>query len=312
MENVLLPTKKRKTTHGQKPIYSGYDIEPTLKRKNHSKKKKKKKTTNYRSDDKEEGLIPMADTIRFLKGEYCGAFHTYFQKRGVNVNISYETGEHKANKPKGKKVYVSECEAIFSVSAQAVTKKQAINDAALAMMKSMELIPEGAEDPNRDGVWQLRALSGPKVIVVKKKKEELWAEREIDKEQKIYCGTVKFYSPRRKFGIISLEEDITFKDATAERNIFAAKDDIVCCSDRSGMNNAAKVVFKIYNDSLGIGAYEVKNEDGTPIFYDPKPKPKKIEDAKLGGNKLSEAETDAKPKTKDEKKDDAAAVGGTQ
>lgn len=294
MENVLPPTKKLKTTDGQgAPTSYGYDIEPTLKRKNQSKRKKKKR------NKKKKGLIPMADTLEFLKGDYPRAMHEYFQKRGVDLKLTYDTEEHKSNTPNSKKVFVCTCKAVISAFGQAKSKKEAARNAALAVMKRMELIPKGADDPDYEGVWQLRALSGSTgVVVVKKKKEELLAEREIDEEEKTYTGIVKFYRERQKWGFISVDEDINFKGATTQRNIYAAKDDIVCYSDTVGMHEKTKVVFKIYKDSLGLGAYEVMNEDGSPIIYDPNPQQRKR--AKLKAKKYAKSKTDAKPKKTEE------------
>merc|ERR1719285_144158 len=64
---------------------------------------------------------------------------------------------------------------------------------------------------------------------VKKTKEELIEEREIDEEETSYIGTVQYYKPEKEFGFITITEDITFKDIK------------------------------------GLGACEVMNADGTPI-----------------------------------------------
>merc|ERR1719397_454849 len=124
---------------------------------------------------------------------------------------------------------------------------------------------------------------------VKKTKQELIEEREIDEDENTYTGTVKFYKPEKEFGFINITEEITFKDVTVKEKIFVMKDDIVCYSDEVGMNEDSEVMFKIYKDSKGIGACEVMNVDGTPIEYSteskksstPEPtKPKKKASAK--------------------------------
>merc|ERR1712060_923235 len=42
---------------------------------------------------------------------------------------------------------------------------------------------------------------------VKKTKEELIDEREIDEEETTYIGTVKYYKPEKEFGFITIAED---------------------------------------------------------------------------------------------------------
>merc|ERR1719431_580108 len=94
--------------------------------------------------------------------------------------------------------------------------------------------------------------------VVRKTKEECIAEREIDEEEQIYTGTVKFY--KKGYGFIKIEEEITFKYVTAE--------DIMCESEEIGLNKDDKVMFKIYKDSKGLGAMDVMNEDGSAIVFE--------------------------------------------
>jgi len=108
-----------------------------------------------------------------------------------------------------------------------------------------------------------------KAKLVKKTKEELLEEREIDEEETLYTGTVKSYQAEKEFGFISIDEDIAFNGLTASEKIYVMKEDIICYSDEVGMNLGAKVMFKIYKDSMGLGACEVQNEDGTPILYEP-------------------------------------------
>jgi len=107
-----------------------------------------------------------------------------------------------------------------------------------------------------------------KAKLPKKTKEELLEEREIDEEENLYTGTVKFYNADKEFGFITIEEDITFNGATAKDAIYVLKEDIVSRSEEVGLNEGKKVVFKVYKDSMGLGASEVQNEDGTPIVYE--------------------------------------------
>merc|ERR1739838_478824 len=108
-----------------------------------------------------------------------------------------------------------------------------------------------------------------KAKVVRKTKEELLEERELDEEETIYTGTVKQYRADKGFGFISIEEDITFNGVTATEKIYLMKEDIVCYSEEVGLKPDTSVMFKIYKDSMGLGACEVHNEDGTPITYEP-------------------------------------------
>jgi len=102
--------------------------------------------------------------------------------------------------------------------------------------------------------------------VIRKTKEECIAEREIDEDDNIYTGTVKFF--KKGYGFISLEEDITFKDLTATKKIYVMKEDIICESEEIGLNKDGKVMFKVYKDSMGLGAMDVMNEDGSPIVFE--------------------------------------------
>jgi len=108
-----------------------------------------------------------------------------------------------------------------------------------------------------------------KAKVVKKTKEELIEERELDEDETIYTGTVQQYKADKEFGFISIDEDITFNDVTATEKIYVMKEDIICISEEVGLKPETSVMFKIYKDSMGLGAYEVHNEDGTPITYEP-------------------------------------------
>merc|ERR1719334_1440778 len=108
-----------------------------------------------------------------------------------------------------------------------------------------------------------------KTKVVRKTKEELLDERELDEEETVYTGTVKEYRAEKEFGFISIDEDITFNGVTATEKVYVMKEDIVCYSDEVGMKPGTSVMFKVYKDSMGLGACEVQNEDGTPIIYEP-------------------------------------------
>merc|ERR1712203_1353530 len=112
-----------------------------------------------------------------------------------------------------------------------------------------------------------------KAKVVKKTKEELLEERELDEEETIYTGTVKQYRADKEFGFISIDEDITFNGVTATEKIYVMKEDIICNSEEVGLKPDTSVMFKVYKDLMGLGACEVHNEDGTPINYEPEEEP---------------------------------------
>merc|ERR1711920_1043230 len=113
-----------------------------------------------------------------------------------------------------------------------------------------------------------------------KTKQELIDEREIDEDETTFTGTVKSYNPDKEFGFITISDEITHNDVTVKEKIFVMKEDIVCYSEEVGMIEDSEVMFKIYKDSKGLGAYEVMNADGTPIVYgeskkSPSPEPVK-------------------------------------
>jgi len=108
-----------------------------------------------------------------------------------------------------------------------------------------------------------------KAKLVQKTKEELLEEREVDEYGNIYTGTVKSYRADKDFGFISISENITLNGITATGKIYVMKDDIICYSDEVGLKPGTSVMFKIYKDSMGLGACDVHHEDGTPIIYEP-------------------------------------------
>jgi len=116
-----------------------------------------------------------------------------------------------------------------------------------------------------------------KAKVKAKTKEELIEEREVDEDENIYTGTVKYYKLDREFGFITIAEEITFKDLTVKEKIYVMKEDIVCDSDEVGLTAESEVMFKIYKDSKGLGACEVMNADGTAIEYCPESKETEVE-----------------------------------
>merc|ERR1719233_2154209 len=143
-------------------------------------------------------------------------------------------------------------------------------------------------EPRKEGGSKKRKRGGNdnKKSKKAKTKEELIEEREIDDDENIYTGTVKYYKSDKEFGFITLTEEITFMDTTVKEKVFVMKEDIVCSSDEVGLNAESEVMFKIYKDSKGIGAWDVMNLDGTPIQYNKESKnssaPEPVKQKKVG------------------------------
>merc|ERR1719289_17736 len=107
------------------------------------------------------------------------------------------------------------------------------------------------------GRWsrrERRKRKQKKSVTIRKTKDECIAERELDEEDNIYSGTIKFI--KKGYGFINIEEDITFKDLTATKKIYVMVEDIISGSDE-GLKKDDKVIFKVYKDSMGLGAMDV-------------------------------------------------------
>lgn len=112
--------------------------------------------------------------------------------------------------------------------------------------------------------------SAKKSKIITKRRAERIKTREIDEQEKIYTGTVMSYEAHSSgYGFISIDENITFNGLTVSKTIYVMKEDIICFSENVGLTPDTRVIFKIYKDSNGLGAYEVHNEDGTPIIFEP-------------------------------------------
>merc|ERR550534_1428023 len=96
-----------------------------------------------------------------------------------------------------------------------------------------------------------------------KTKEECIEEREIDEEDNIYSGKVKFF--KRGYGFIAIDGDITFKDLTATNKIYFMAEDYICESEEVALKKGDEVIFKVYKDSKGLGAMDVVKEDESPV-----------------------------------------------
>jgi len=289
MQNTQPPAKKLKTGEGLgKATSAGDNTDPTLKKKKQSNKKKKTK-----------GVGPISESRQFLVKNYRGALQEYLQKQG-DFKLSFDTEQKNEKISKYPIMYVSTCNANDVVgTGEAKSKKQASHLAALAVIKEMKLISareyrsitKAAREAEQ--AKKTTPASVPKEIVQKKTKEELLKEREVDEEEKSYTGTVKFYRLSQNYGFISIDEEINFKGLTAKGRIYVSKDDIVCYSEEVGLDKNSKVIFKLYKDSMGLGAYEVQNEDGSPITFE-----RKAEKSGKAGDAGNVVKTKRKKKTK--------------
>jgi len=257
------PAKKLRTEEGLgKATYSGVNTDPTMKKKKQSNKKKKAK-----------GAVRIAESRQFLVKNYRGALQEYLQWQG-DLELSFATEQKNESNSKHPKMWVSICNANdFTGTGEAMSKKQAVQLAALHVIKEMKLITaseyRSITKAAREAEQAKKAKATP-ATVAKKTKEELLNEREIDEERKIYTGTADIFLTTQSYGFISIDDEINFKGLTAKKRIYVSEDDIVCWSEEVGLNKNSKVIFKLYKDSMGLGAYEVKNEDGTPIIFEPK------------------------------------------
>lgn len=249
MVSVFPVFKKMRTDGGiGLPTQFGELTDPNLNRKNPNKKK---------------SLVEAIEDMQPFKiGNYRGALQEWLQKRG-NVTLSFEVQQKQPNDLKSGGIFISTCKAGDVIATgEAKGKKLARQQSALAVIKKMKLI---------SGEEKFTKTVAKEVPQSKKKEknavEELSEEIEFDDEN-IYTGTVNYYRPDQEFGFISLSKRITFKGATAKKSIWVSKLDIVCDSDEVGMYTDSKVLFRVYRNSAGLGAYEVTNEDGSPIQYD--------------------------------------------
>jgi len=271
MENCIPfpPAKKmRADGHVAIPTTPGPEIDPTLKRKN-------------RNSIVAQGSKSLVDTHQFKIHNFRGALTEYFQKHGGS-SLTFDT-KLKSGEPHSAIFICTVTAGNVTATGEARLKKLARQLASLAALKKMGLVPKGY-DPNTKGANEknqppkVAKKTLPQEVVIKKQpqevakttKEDLVAEREVDEEDNLYVGTVKFYKPDLGYGFINIVEEIHFKGRTANDKIYVNKDDIVCWSEDVGLDETTKVAFKVYKDSRGLGAYDVRNEDGTPILFKPK------------------------------------------
>jgi len=93
--------------------------------------------------------------------------------------------------------------------------------------------------------------------------------RETNTED-IYKGTVLTYKRWKGFGFLKPDKDITWKETTTKGTLFFSKVGIYTPIGRKSghrfkISRGKRISFKIYKDKKGLGAYEMKKLDGTPI-----------------------------------------------
>jgi len=287
MENSLPPAKKLRTHEGLGlPTLAGQDIDPTLKRKNQLSKNL---TPEMRA---------MTENFQFKNENYRGALQELAQKQG-GMMLNFET-ELKSGNPHDP-VFICTCKfGNFCAKGEAGVKKWARQVAALAVLKKMGLVPKDYESS------KMRVTKGslpqkpqkPEIVVARKTKEDLLAERKVEEEGNIYKGTVVFYMLEKGYGFISADDVITVNGLTGKEKVYVAADDIEYYSKKVGLNVSSRVAFKVYTDSMGIGAYWVKNEDDTPIFLNTE----SPRDIQLKALKVTAPETILRPRKKSEMK----------
>jgi len=250
MENCLPPVKKMRTYEGLGfPTSAGENIDPTDKRKS--------QTMQMRA---------MAENFQFKTENYRGALQELVQKQpGVKVNFDTEL---KSGGDPHVPVFICTCKVgSICATGEAGVKKWARQVAALAVLKKMGLVPEEYESSKMKATFnrQPQKSQKPEIVVSRITKEDFNGERKVDEEGSIYTGTVILYVSDKGYGFISPDEVVKLNDCTAKDKLYVAANDIKCVSKKIGLNVSSRVAFKLYTDSKGIGAYEVTNEDATPI-----------------------------------------------
>merc|ERR1719233_987589 len=117
-------------------------------------------------------------------------------------------------------------------------------------------------------------------------------DREVNDET-IYTGTVKFFAGKDGYGFIIPDEEIEFMGETVTDNaedeeggLYVAREDVIFAEDSAtNLNYGTKVQFQVYKNEKGLGACEVKNEDGSAYEYKKSTK-RKLKN-KGGANKKS-------------------------
>merc|ERR1712048_675183 len=107
--------------------------------------------------------------------------------------------------------------------------------------------------------------------------------REVN-EETIFTGTVKFFAGKDGYGFIVPDEEVEFMGVTAtadaeaeEGGLYVAREDVIFAENSAtNLNYGTKVQFQVYKSEKGLGAFEVRNEDGTAYEYKKNTKRKRM------------------------------------
>jgi len=130
-------------------------------------------------------------------------------------------------------------------------------------------------------------------------------DKNILYDEKTYSGILRWYKNNTRHGKIFIEDDITFEGTTVKKHLFVYKKYIAVSTEEGPENKNPEVIFKVYKDRYGLGAFDVTSKDGSPIRFhgqfkenfesDWKP-PRKKRRAKSHRKKFSKAEKRKKEK----------------
>lgn len=85
-------------------------------------------------------------------------------------------------------------------------------------------------------------------------------KREIVNDGETYAGTLKRWSQKKELWIISLDDEIKYKEHLAKKKIYAYKGDF-----EDNLQPKTKVKFKVYISEKGLAAFEVRCVDDISI-----------------------------------------------
>jgi len=111
----------------------------------------------------------------------------------------------------------------------------------------------------------VKPIKKPKTTPTKTPTKPQQKEREVD--DATYSGVLRWHKKNIRYGHIFIEDDITFKGLTAKSEIYVRKKDIVVGTEEGEENKNPQVIFKVYKDSNGLGAMDVRSKDGSPILF---------------------------------------------
>jgi len=121
----------------------------------------------------------------------------------------------------------------------------------------------------------------------------------------VYKGTIASFGEWKGFGFLKPDREITWMDKTTEGSLYFSKAGLfVPTRIKSGyrfkISRGKRVCFKVYKDNNGLGAYDIRKLDGTPIDQESNEECKKIREEQRkreldesGGNPAKKAKIDS-------------------